>query len=195
MHCQKVEARAYVNQVRSIAAVAAAGCDPVALWTDQLNDPDIGPILQEVETGQRPQWKDIADRSSTYKNYWAQWKSFAVRNGILERNWESANGRSQIAREVIPRSRVKDVLTELYSGPSGGHLGINQTLNKVRHRFYCLQTRSDIEKWCLECDTCAASRGPRTRNRCQLRQYNVGAPFEMIAIHVVGPFPLSDQGN
>jgi hypothetical protein len=38
---------------------------------EQLNDPDIGLLLQEVETGQRPQWKDIADRSSTYKSYWA----------------------------------------------------------------------------------------------------------------------------
>jgi hypothetical protein len=104
----------------------------VALRTEQLDDPDIGHILQEVETGQRPQWKDIADRSSTYESYWAQWKSLAAKNGILQRNWESPNGRSQIAQIVIPRSRVKDVLTELHSGPSGGHLGINKTLNKVR---------------------------------------------------------------
>jgi hypothetical protein len=27
---------------------------PDALRTEQLNDPDIGPILQEVEAGQRP---------------------------------------------------------------------------------------------------------------------------------------------
>jgi hypothetical protein len=81
------------------------------LRTEQLNGPDIGPILQEVETGQRPEWKDMADHSPTYKSYWAQWKSFAVRNSILECNWESASGQSKIAQIVIPRSRVKDVLT------------------------------------------------------------------------------------
>jgi hypothetical protein len=32
---------------------------------EQLNDPEVGPILQEVETGQQPEWKDIADRSPT----------------------------------------------------------------------------------------------------------------------------------
>jgi hypothetical protein len=74
--------------VRAIAAVAADGWDPVALRREQLDDPDVGPILQEVETGQRPEWKDIADRSPTYKSYWAQ--------------------------------------------PSGGHLGVNKTLDKVR---------------------------------------------------------------
>jgi hypothetical protein len=28
-----------------------------------------------------------------------------------------------------------------------------------------------------------------------MHQYNVGAPFERIAIDVAGPFPKSDQGN
>jgi hypothetical protein len=83
-HCQNVEVRAGVKQVWAIAAVAAAWWDPVALRTEQLNDPDIGHILQEVETGKWPQWKDITDHSSTYKSFWAQWKLLTVRNGILE---------------------------------------------------------------------------------------------------------------
>jgi hypothetical protein len=85
-HCQKVETRAGVKQIRAIAALPAVGWDPVALRSEQPNDPDIEPILREVETGRRPDWKDIADRSPTYKSYWPQWKSLAVRNGILERN-------------------------------------------------------------------------------------------------------------
>jgi hypothetical protein len=71
------------KQIRAITTVSAAGWDPAALHTEQLDDPDIGPILQELETGQRPEWKDIADRIPTYKSYWVQWKSLAVRNGIL----------------------------------------------------------------------------------------------------------------
>jgi hypothetical protein len=46
---------------------------------------------QEAGTGPRPEWKDIADRSPTHKSYWAQWKSLALRIGVPERNWESAN--------------------------------------------------------------------------------------------------------
>jgi hypothetical protein len=76
----------------------------------------------------------------------AHWKSLNVRNGILERNWESADGRSQIAQIVRHWSRVKDMLTELHSGLSGGHLGVNKNLNKVCQRYYWLQARSDIEK-------------------------------------------------
>jgi hypothetical protein len=124
-----------------------------------------------------------------------QWKSLTVRNIILERNREYANGRSKIDQIIVPQSRVKDVLAELHDGPSRGHLGVNKTLNKIRKRFYWLQAKTDIEKWCRQRDTCAASRGPRTRNRGQMHKYNVGAPFERITIDVAGPFPCSDQGN
>jgi hypothetical protein len=36
--------------------------------------------------GQRPELNDI-ERNLTYENYWAQWKSLAVKNGLLERHW------------------------------------------------------------------------------------------------------------
>jgi hypothetical protein len=111
---------------------------------------DIGTILEEAETGQRPEWKDIADRSPTYKSYWAQWKSLAVRNGILECHSESADGQSKIAHIILPRSRANDVLTELHGGPSG-HLGVNKTLNKARERYYWLQAINDVEKWWQQC--------------------------------------------
>jgi hypothetical protein len=57
----------------------------------------MGQILQEVEAGKRPDRKDIADRSPIYKIYWAQCKSVAVRDGVLERHWESANRRTKTA--------------------------------------------------------------------------------------------------
>jgi hypothetical protein len=48
---------------------------------------------------------------------------------------------------------------------------------------------------CQMCYICAACRGPRTRHRGQMHQYNVGAPFERITIDVAGPFPQGDRGN
>jgi hypothetical protein len=86
-----------VKQVQAVVAVAAAGWDPAALRTEQLNDQDIRPILEDAETGQHPEYKDFADCSPTYETYWAQWISLAVRNGILEHHWESADGPSKLA--------------------------------------------------------------------------------------------------
>jgi hypothetical protein len=41
---------------------------------------------------------------------------------------------------------------------------------------------------------CSQSQSP-DQNRGQMHKYNVGAPFEMIAIDVAGTFPRSDQRN
>jgi hypothetical protein len=38
------------------------------------------------------------------------------------------------------------MLTKLHGGPSGGHLGVNKTLNNVQKRYYWLQARKDVEK-------------------------------------------------
>jgi hypothetical protein len=79
-----------VKQIRAIAAVATAGWDPATLRTEQLNDQDTGPILEEVNIGQPLEWKHIANRSPTYRSYWAQWISL-VRISILEHQWTVKN--------------------------------------------------------------------------------------------------------
>jgi hypothetical protein len=84
-----------------------------------------------METGQRPEWRDIDDQSTIYKSYWAQWKSLAVRDSMLERHWELADG-NKMDRVVIARSKMKEVLADIQGGNSGGHLGANRTIVKVR---------------------------------------------------------------
>lgn len=65
-----------------------------------------------------------------------------MRNGILESNLDSDNGRPKIGQKVFFKSRVKYVLTELHVGPSGGHLGANRTIHKVLQR--CTGSRQEV---------------------------------------------------
>jgi hypothetical protein len=82
---QQVEfvAHKHVKQVR-VFAVAAAGWDPEALASEQLahSGGSRDRRAPKMERHRRPQ--------PTHKSYWAQWKSLAVTNGILQRQWESA---------------------------------------------------------------------------------------------------------
>jgi hypothetical protein len=109
-----------------VTTAAAEGWDRAALRREQLADDDVGQLLKEVEAGQRPEWRDISDRSLVYKTYWAQWKSLAVRDGVLERHWESADGKTKTAETVIPCGKVREVLAEMHR--------VNRTLDKVRQR-------------------------------------------------------------
>jgi hypothetical protein len=101
---------------------------------EQLDD-DVGPILREVKAGECPEWKDIADHSSTCKGYGAQWNSLVMRDGVLEHHWESANRRSRAAQIVLPQRKLKEILGELHEGSSGRHLCVNKTIDKVRQWY------------------------------------------------------------
>ncbi|MCQ7131118.1 DDE-type integrase/transposase/recombinase [Salmonella enterica] len=62
-------------------------------------------------------------------------------------------------------------------------------------RFYWLHCREDVEKWCRLCDSCTARKGPRVKGRGPLQKYNVGAPFERMAVDILGPLPTTERGN
>ncbi|KAF8766552.1 Gypsy retrotransposon integrase-like protein 1 [Argiope bruennichi] len=64
-----------------------------------------------------------------------------------------------------------------------------------RVRFYWDRLRADVEKWCRECHACGARKGPKTRTKGRLQRYNVGAPFERMALDILGPFPVTANGN
>jgi hypothetical protein len=109
------------KQVRAIANVVTGGWDPATLKTEQLNDPDIGPILQEVETGQLPELKDNANRIPTYKSYWAQWKS----------RCEKRNTRAQLEIRQRPISNSPDSSSSEQSKRSA-----NQATGRIVRRSF-----------------------------------------------------------
>ena len=96
---------------------------------------------------------------------------------------------------VLLRSKTAEVHKEMHSGPTGGHLGVNKTFDRIRERFYWLHVREDVESWRRSCSICAAVKGSKRRLRGTMQIYNVGVPFERIAIDSAGPFPESDKGN
>jgi RNase H-like domain found in reverse transcriptase/Reverse transcriptase (RNA-dependent DNA polymerase)/Integrase zinc binding domain/Integrase core domain/gag-polyprotein putative aspartyl protease len=163
--------------------------------TCQINDADLKVIIDWKKRGIRPLWGEVSSMSVPVKSYWAQWDTLIFENEVLKRVWESPDGKLKILQVIVPKSRISEVLKEVHNGVSGGHLGINKTVAKIRERFYWLRCRMDVLDWCHRCNDCAQSKGPKTRSRGRMRQYNVGAPFERIAIDVAGPFPTSDQGN
>jgi hypothetical protein len=70
-----------------------------------------------------------------------------VRDGVLERHWQSAKGRSKIAQIVIPWSKVKEVLGKLLGGSTGVYIYIMSRKHWTESdRFYWLHARNDMER-------------------------------------------------
>lgn len=165
------------------------------IQTQQKSDCHISPILAWVQSGQRPSKEEISSCSRKTKMLWVQWDSLILENDILKRRWEAVDGKSSKLQVIVPSSMKEDILSEMHGGVSGGHMGINRTLNKIKEYFYWPDMRADVENAISRCDRCEAAKGPQRKSRAHLQQYLVGAPNERIAIDVAGPFPTSMSGN
>ena len=162
----------------------------------QTADSEIAPlmILLERDT-HKPDWDQVASASRVTKLYWAQWEQLRMRDGVLQRRWESNNGYDRQWLSVIPRAKRDSVLSEAHGSVASGHFGIKKTLQRLRKRGYWVGMRRDVQEWCRVCEVCAVKKGPPHAPQAPLQLMSVGAPMERVAVDVAGPFPVSSSGN
>jgi len=96
---------------------------------------------------------------------------------------------------LVPKEKVKLILKEAHDSFSGGHFGVNKTLDRIRKRFYWATCKQDVEDWCRTCTICVAKKGPTEKGKSELQIYNAGMPFERLQMDILGPFPVSTLGN
>ncbi|KAJ3654371.1 hypothetical protein Zmor_013563 [Zophobas morio] len=106
-------------------------------------------------------------KSFSSKALWAHWDSLCVENELLKRAWESPNGKHTTMQLVVPAS---------------GHPNQRCTSRYAQWRVWYSFSAFVAEK---------TSRA-RVRN---VQQYNIGSPFETIAVNIADPFPVTEDGN
>ncbi len=72
---------------------------------------------------------------------------------------------------------------------------MSKTLHCLRQVFYWGQHRRDVEDFCHRCVACAAYKGPLDQSHAELLQQIVGAPIEIVAVDIIGHFPITERGN
>jgi hypothetical protein len=75
------ERQAGCQKLLFTATAVADRWDRTALKKEHLDEQDVGQILQEMEAGLLPEWKDIADRILIF---WVLWNFIIVAVGMLD---------------------------------------------------------------------------------------------------------------
>ena len=97
----------------------------------------IGPVLKWMKDSEiRTPWHAVAPCNEIIKAYWSQWDSLYLEEGMLFRQWETPAGDRIVKQLVLPRTLQFQILHELHSTPTAGHLGVAKTLGRIRERFY-----------------------------------------------------------
>ena len=125
-----------------------------------------------------------------------RFESLVVNHGILYFKQSHPQCPSMMSlRLVTPISLRKSVFKHLHSSKAGGHLGVNRSLSKVQNEFFWPGLSKDVERWCSWCADCARSKPGRVPNKANLQQQPVGFPLERMAVDLMGPLPMTKNGN
>ncbi|XP_058614187.1 LOW QUALITY PROTEIN: uncharacterized protein LOC131528813 [Onychostoma macrolepis] len=82
-----------------------------------------------------------------------------------------------------------------HAHPMAGHLGVQNTTQRIRDRFHWPGLEADVRRFCQACPTCQRT-SPRTPPPSPLIPLPIiEVPFERIGMDLIGPLPKSARGH
>ncbi|VDH99871.1 Hypothetical predicted protein [Mytilus galloprovincialis] len=169
------------------------GWDQISLRKSQLDDHEISEILMRIEDKKRPEWNEISNQSAVIKTLWRQWDRLEIHQGLLYRKWIE-NETEEFLQLIVPTSKRQEAIRYFHDIPTGGHLGIDKTLDRMQKTFYWPSMKNTIVEYIKRCDSCAAQKQLQAR-KAPMGKFLTGEPMERVAMDILGPLPMSKNNN
>ena len=163
---------------------------------EQRKDPDVSFIIKLKENyDAKPAWEAVALASHDVKTLRAQWPRLAIKDGLLKRRFEAANGLSNHWQVIIPTSLRDEFISVAHGGMTGGHFGRRRTSAAIQSRAYWPSWRTDMERFLRHCVPCARYHRGVIPRQADLQPTLVGEPWERVSVDITGPHPRSSRQN
>ena len=132
--CILVHGSSHLREKEACILVKMEKNDKTKAETDDSlqGDPDMHDVMHEVELKKCATSVEIDSESLVANAYWADRSSLKLVCGCLHHVWKSEDSQSSRTLLVVSKIRIPKVLNELHNDPSGGHLKITTTLEKVK---------------------------------------------------------------
>ena len=156
----------------------------------QEADSTITRLRKSVEEGKRPLAVELDGEGQDLRAMVQRWKELTVLDGILYRRGKHG------LQAVIPGGLRVQIFHQMHGlAHVGGHLGRDRTYIRVRSRAWWPGYKNDLARWVKSCRSCQLAKPGPGRGRLPLVQERAGAPFERVALDLVGPLPPSKGGK
>lgn len=119
---------------------------------------------------------------------------YLLKNGFLFRSMPDGQKGPKL-QLVIPACLRKDFLKYAHNNPLSGHLGRLKTLLRLVDICYWPTLRSDVWKYCKECQVCQQYKPSISKLAGHMQSTPVVEPGHMLGIDLMGPFPRSSKLN
>lgn len=170
--------------------------DRETLSTMQRDDPDVGIIYKWIsESPERPNRALVHDKSPIVRNLWLLWTQLELIDGVLYKRHVTNHKLTTTRQLVVPFILRDQILESNHKSVLSGHLGVKKTFSKMQQRLYWLNMRESVKLYIGNCVKCGARKRPTSKPKGPLGKYNCGFPMDRVALDIMGPFPISNQGN
>ena len=157
----------------------------------QPEDTDLGPVMDWIENGQPPTADVVRQNSLDTRNLWGQVPTVHLLNGVLVRKLPD----QEAPQLVVPRQLRHSLFVMTHAGKLAAHLGSQRTYLQLKATYYWPGMKSDVIKWCRQCEVCAQCKGPPTQRHGKLKKVITGAPLDIVAVDILSGLPQTTDGN
>lgn len=167
--------------------------DDDALTEAQHADPELK-LLMKLK-GQNGDRRVALNTYPDLKKFGLVWDQLKVQGRRLVRVLPAKPKLPARTQLVLPASLVPVVLQQLHDKTTGAHLGVQKIQGKIRDRFYWPGWFQRVKKWCQDCGECGSQKQSGATPRAPMVTSATSAPFERIAIDILGPLPKTERSN
>lgn len=153
----------------------------------------------------------IIEITEKHKDDWYTTKVKDIRLGKTVNNldWAESNGilykkifmkqypnEDNLWKLYIPESLRQDTLRACHDNPTAGHLGIRKTYYRLKKDYFWPKMLQEVKQYVNNCEICATHKVAHNLPFGQMgRHREVTAPWQVISLDLMGPFPKSKKGN
>jgi len=125
------------------------------LAEEQRKDPEIGPAMEWVSTGQRPPWEEVKPRGPALCALWRQYESLVLKDNVLCRIFHKPDGTADFCQTMMPAS-LRPSFMALIHGDSAAHLKFAKSAEHLARMAWWYSWRTDLQVF-IDCySKCAA---------------------------------------
>ena len=161
----------------------------------QLRDPDLQPLFGWLEhtPDHLPREGELRMQSPATHNLWKHRTQLRWHHGVLQYQWDYGAWQSWLL--VVPSQLKEEMLVHFHDAPTGGHLGVNKTLERLRQRCFWYGMSRDVQVYVTTCAECNQNKRLRANPRAPLQCYQAGNSGDRVHMDILGPFLESHRGN
>lgn len=97
--------------------------------------------------------------------------------------------------EIETREEISEILKSYHDSVAGGHFGMTKTYDRVRRKFHWKGMKGDIRAYVKKCIKCQKNKAGRATKMPLKITGHADKPFDKIYVDIVGPLPVTANGN